>query len=165
MGQQPNRQIPETERPRQVLEPPPAGRWRPLKPGLITAPEQVPTGFGFGVMTPDAGYALRIVAGSDVPDTDPAMRQVLAALMTARAGLAGRAPVREDLEVALAICGLGYQAPDEVVARRERWREAVSHEIRPGETAVAEVDPDLLGSRPEQVRWALTRTGAETGPG
>jgi hypothetical protein len=63
--------------------------------------------------------------------------------------------VPEDIEVALALTGYGYEAADEVAERRERWLAAVPHEIRPGQTAVEEVDRDLLVSKPDQVRRAL----------
>jgi hypothetical protein len=94
---------------------------------------------------------------SELPDDDPNLRGVLAGLMTARAAALGRAPIKEDLEVALVLCGYGFEAPPEAVATRERWKAAVSHEARPGQTAVAETDNELIVNKPEQVRWALTR--------
>lgn len=156
MGQQPNVEMREAERPRVTLETPPAGRWRPLKPGLITAPDQVPRGGSFGLVGPDAGFALKLLARADVPD-DPGAKEVLAALMTARAALLGRAPIVEDLDVALILCGYGYDAPPEVVARRERWFESAAHETRPGQGALEDLDVELIVNKPEQVRWALTR--------
>lgn len=156
MGQEPNIEITDGEKPRPVLQPPPAGRWRPsLRPGMITAPDQVPAGGRFGMIGPDAGYALRILSGASLPDPDPDLKAVLGALMVARAAAAGRAPVQEDLEVALILCGYGYEAPDEVVERRRRWVEAVHHDLRPGETVLAEVDRDLLLEKPDQVRRAV----------
>ena len=66
----------------------------------------------------------------------------------ARAGALGRAPMREDLEAALALCGYGYDALEEVIEDRERWKAAVPHEGRPGQTAVSEADRDLLVRNP-----------------
>jgi hypothetical protein len=91
----------------------------------------------------------------DLPDEDPNLKAVLAALAIARAGALGRGPVKEDIDVALALTGFGYEAPEEVVARRERWMAAVPHDLRPGQTAVEEVDRDLLMRKPDHVRRYL----------
>jgi hypothetical protein len=112
----------------------------------------------FGTAAPDGGYALRIISASPLPDDDPDLRLVLAALMVARAGALGRGPTHEDLEVALILCGYGFDAKPEVVERRERWLDAVPHDLRPGETAVADVDVEFLVAKPEQVRWGLSHT-------
>jgi hypothetical protein len=157
MGQQPNREISEAEKPRKTPETPPARSWRPTKPGVITSPDQVPAGGRFGSAGPDAGFALHLLSMSELPEDDPNLRGVLAGLMTARAAAFGRAPMKEDLEMALVLCGFGFEAPPELIARRERWKAAVPHEARPGQTAVSEVDPELTMNKPEQVRWALTR--------
>jgi hypothetical protein len=156
MGQQPNIEISDSEKPRQTLQPPAAARWRPDKPGMITAPDQVPSGGAFGYPGPDAGWAYRVIAAVGLPDPQPALRHVVAALMTARASALGRGPVREDLEVALLVCGYGPDADESLVERRLRWLRAVSHDGRPGETAVAEVDPDLLINKPDKVRYVLS---------
>jgi len=107
---------------------------------------------------PDAGYALRLLSSAELPDADPDLRAVLAALMTARAAALGRGPVMEDLEVALVLCGYGFEADQDVIERREHWKAAVPHETRPGHTAVAESDPELIVNKPEQVRWALSQS-------
>ena len=160
MGQQPNIGVSEEERPRRVPQPPPARRWSPdIKPGIPTSPEEVPHGGRFGQTTPDGGYALRLVNVADLPDDDPALKGLLAALTMARAGIRGRAPSPEDLEVALALCGYGYDAPPEILERRERWLAAVPHEGRPGQTAVGEIDRELVVQSPERVRRALSSPG------
>ena len=158
MGQQPNREIADSLRPRTALETPPARSWRPTKPGVIVSPDQVPKGGHFGTAGPDAGWALHLLAISELPEDDPNLRGVLAGLMTARAAALGRAPIKEDLEVALMLCGYGFEAPPELIAKRERWKSAVPHEGRPGETAVAEMDRILMLNKPEQVRWALAHS-------
>jgi hypothetical protein len=160
VGQQPNIGVSEEERPRRVLQPPAARRWSPdIKPGIPTSPEEVPHGGRFGQTTPDGGYALRLVNTADLPDDDPHLKGLLAALTMARAGMRGRAPSQEDLEVALALCGYGYDAPPEVVERRKRWLAAVPHEGRPGQTAAGEIDRELVVQTPEQVRHALSMPG------
>ena len=161
MGQQPNIEINDADRPRTTLQPPPARRWRPsIKPGIPTSPEEVPSGGRFGQTTPDGGWGWRLVNAADLPDDDPDLKAVLAALTIARAGALGRAPVGEDLEVALALCGYGYDAPEAVVEGRERWKAAVPHEVRPGQTAVSEADRDLLVRKPGEIRELLAGSGA-----
>ncbi len=163
MGQQPNIELTESDLPRPVPRTPPASRWRPdIKPGIPVTPDEVPRGGMFGVPAPDGGWAMRIVNSADLPEEDPAIRLVLAALMTARAGALGRGPTKEDLEVALVLCGYGFEAKPEIVERRQRWRDAVSHDLRPGETAVSEVDLDLIVKLPAEVRWALSHSSAQT---
>jgi hypothetical protein len=159
MGQQPNIEVAEGTQPRPVPQPPPARPWRPTRPGIPTSPDQVPHGGRFGLVAPDGGWALRIISTSELPADDPDLELVLAALMTARAATLGRGPIREDLEAALILCGYGYEAKPEVIERRERWTAAVPHDLRPGETAVAEVDLELIVNKPEQIRWALSHSG------
>jgi hypothetical protein len=122
---------------------------------VINSPDQVPRGGRFGAVGPDAGWALHLLSISELPEEDPNLRGVLAGLMTARAAALGRAPIKEDLEVALVLCGYGFEAPPELIAKRDRWIAAVPHEGRPGETAVSEMDRILMLNKPEQVRWAL----------
>lgn len=158
MGQQPNLELTEGQLPRATPEPPPAKSWRPTKPGVITRPDEMPHGGSFGSTGPDAGWALRLLSLAELPDEDPDLKAVLAALMTARAAALGRGPIMEDLEVALVLCGYGFEAHPEVIEKRERWKAAVPHETRPGHTAVAETDLDLIVNKPEQVRWALSHS-------
>jgi hypothetical protein len=157
MAQQPNVEITEAERPRVKLEPGPAVKWRSNKPGIPDRPSEVPHGGHFGATGPDPGWGLKIINQAALPDDDPRLRKVAGGLVLARAAAIGRAPVPEDLEVALVLCGYGPDAPAPVVERRERWLEAVAHENRPGATAVAEVDRDLLVRKPEEVAYALRR--------
>jgi hypothetical protein len=160
MGQQPNIELTDADKPRETLDTPPARRWRPSsKPGVPVSPDEVPRGGMFGIPAPDGGWALHILSQTDLPDEDPEMRRVFAALMTARAGAMGRGPIHEDLEVALILCGYGFEAKPEIVERREHWRKAASHDLRPGETAVSEVDLDLIVNNPAEVRWALSHSG------
>jgi hypothetical protein len=155
MGQQPSVVVTEGEAPRPDLEPGPARSWRPDKPGVPRGPEEVPRGGAFGYTGPDQGWAYVIIARTELPDDDPRLRDVLAALMMARAAALGRAPVPQDLEVALVLSGYGEDAPPELKERRERWLEAAAHEPRPGEMAVTDVDLEMMLQGPDQVRSAL----------
>lgn len=146
MAQQPNVELSPGDLPKAVLEPAPARRQRIPRPGVITAPDEKPSGPGFGNPGPDTGWALRIIGQTDLPEDTPALRKLLAALMGARAAYFGRAPIHEDLEVSLALVGLGDRRSEDLEARRERWIAVTSHEKSPGRTAVAEAGDDLYRS-------------------
>lgn len=156
MAQQPNIELTPGDRPRPELAPAPARRWSTSgKPGVITAPTDVPRGPSFGTPGPDTGWALRVIREAGLADLSDDVRSVLVALMAARAASFGRAPVPADLRVAMALCGLDDEtAPDWVRARANRWFGAVPHERSKGSTAVAEVDRDLLREPAERVRAA-----------
>lgn len=143
MGQQPNVELTAAQLPKPTPEPDPPRRWRPIRPGMITSPEQMPTGGSFGTPGPDTGYALVIIRayGSDLSE---GQQKVVAALMAARASRLGRAPTKDDLEVARLIAGIGEGIPQSVVERGERWVRSAAHERSPGNEAVAEVEPELL---------------------
>lgn len=158
MAQQPNVEITAAESPRSKLEPGPAIKWRSSKPGVPEEPGQVRGGGYYGTTGPDPGWGLHLVNQADLPDDDPHLRRVVTGLVLARAAALGRAAVRRDIDVALALCGFGFDAPAEVVERRRRWLAAAAHDSRPGATAVAEVDKDLLVMKPDEVRLALSRS-------
>jgi hypothetical protein len=158
MGQQPNLELTESDLPRVTLQPGPARRWRPTKPGLVTAPDENPEGGMFGHIGPDHGYALCLISGYDLPDDDPDLRSVVAGLTQARAAALGRAAIREDIEVALMLCGYWEESPRSLVERRQRWLAAAPHDQRPGQTAVADVDDADLILKPDQLRAVLRRT-------
>lgn len=155
MAQQPNVEITAAERPRPKLEPGPAVKWRAHKPGVPDGPDDVSGGGYYGTTGPDPGWGLRLLNQTVLPDDDVHFREVIAGLTLARAAALGRGPVREDITVALAICGYGFEAPTEVIERRRRWVGAAAHDGRPGATAVAEVDKALLVMKPEQIAYAL----------
>ncbi|MGQ0848003.1 MAG: hypothetical protein ACT4OP_02570 [Actinomycetota bacterium] len=159
MGQQPNVPITRAHQPRLVPEPDPPRRRRPVRPGLITSPEETKWGGAFGTPGPDTGYALRLLKEADLPERSARLEKVLAALMAARASGLGRAPIGEDLEVALIVSGFGEGLPDQLVTRRRHWVDATAHERSPGQTAVAEVDPHLLIQKPGDVRRRLRIKG------
>lgn len=143
MAQQPNVELDPSDLPVPVLEPAPARRQGAPRPGIITRPDEMPRGAGFGTPGPDTGFALRIIAGSEVPEDSPGLRKVLAALMGARAAYFGRAPTHEDMEVGLELLGLGSRRGPELDGRRRRWITVTSHEKSPGRAAVAEAGGEL----------------------
>lgn len=155
MAQQPNVEITEAERPRAIPQPGIAVKWRANKPGIPDGPDDMPGGGYYGTTGPDPGWGLKIVNGAELPDDDPDLRKVLTGLVLTRAAAFGRAPVREDLDAALVLCGYFDEPPERIVERRKRWLDASPHEQRPGATAVAEVDRDLLMAKPDAIRLAI----------
>lgn len=155
MAQQPNVEITDAELPRPKPHPGIAVKWRADKPGIADGPDDMPGGGYYGTIGPDPGWGTKLVNSAELPDDDPDLKRVLTGLVMTRAAAWGRAPVREDLEVALILCGYDEDAPERIVERRKRWLDASPHEQRPGATAVAEVDREILMSRPDEVRFAI----------
>lgn len=114
----------------------------------------MPQGPGFGHAGPDPGWAYTVVRRADLPNDDPRLEAVVVGLVLARSSALGRAPIPEDVDAALILCGYGDDAPPEVVERRERWLAAVAHDNRPGATAVGDIDRELITAKPEQIRFA-----------
>lgn len=153
MAQQPNIELGPADRPRPEPRPGAARRWDPgSKPGVITAPDQMPRGGSFGTPGPDTGFAYRLIRLADLPAQVADLEHVLAALMGARAAHFGRAPTREDLEVALLLCGVGDGLPAHLGERAREWIEATAHEKPKGRTAVNDVGPEALYLKPAEVR-------------
>jgi hypothetical protein len=155
MGQQPNIELDAAVLPRPVPEPAPASRGRPVRPGVITAPDDVPRGAAFGNPGPDTGWARRILRDAELPERSEVLEAVIATLMGARAAHLGRAPVLQDLDVALLILGYGPGLPEELAERRRRWLEQAAHERVKGRSVLAEIDRDVLAETPEHVRYLL----------
>jgi hypothetical protein len=167
MGQQPNVELTAAQKPRPTPEPEAARRWRPTRPGVITSPDQVPTGGSFGTPGPDTGYALVIVRAHGA-ELSEAEQKVVVALMAARSSKLGRAPTKADLEVAKLLAGLGDGLPQNFVERGQRWVAAAEHERVPGRLAVNEAEPELLVLPAADARrsirivggWAMTKGGS-----
>lgn len=155
MAQQPNVEITAGERPRPVPHPGVAVKWRADKPGVPDGPDGTPGGGFYGTTGPDPGWGVKLVNNAELPDDDPDLRKVLVGLVLARAAALGRAPVLEDLEVALILCGYDEDPPAWLVERRQRWLAASPHEQRSGATAVAEVEKANLVMDPNRLRYAL----------
>lgn len=157
MAQQPNIELDSSDLPRSTLATAAARPWK-FRPGMITSPDQVPTGAAFGSPGPDTGWALKVIHAIE-DRLDPDLEAVLVALMAARAADAGRAPIPEDLAVAKLLAGIGDGLPVQLAERCTRWTDAVPHEKRKGRTAVGEVPADLLAGKPDEVRAALLSAG------
>ncbi len=163
MAQQPKIELDPNDLPRQASEPMPARPWRPTRPGDITAPEDVPTGPGFGTPGPDTGYALRLLADREMelePGEDAErVRRTAINLVSARAAHFGRAPSPSDIDVVLAIMGLDREttgtARSALGADRRRWVGKAAHGAMYGRAMVAAVDPRLLTAPLAELRDRL----------
>lgn len=142
MAQQPNPEIGVAERPRPEPEPGPARPWQPSRPGEVIGPDR-PTGGPYGHPGPDAGYALRILAESDIDlgGRPKVTASVLGTVASARAAHFGRAPVIGDLRVAAALLGLGGVGSD---ARRDDILDHAAHEHVKGQSFLATVPAEVL---------------------
>lgn len=155
MAQQPNIHLSIDAAPLAALEPDPARSWASEdRPAVADHPDDRTWGGTFGTPGPNTGYAYRIIRHFDRNLPQPLV-EVLAALMGARASLYGRAPIREDYDVARFLCGMFEQATPELIARRYRWMAATFHEQSKGRTAVSEVEMQLLADSPARVKLAV----------
>jgi len=157
MGQQPNIELNLTDAPRSKLGPGVARRWKPRRPAELRGPAEVPNGAQFGTIGPDAGYALKLVAEHDL-DLLPGehhhdVAAALAAIATSRAAKAGRAPVADDVTVAMIILGLDTTAPVDagLLAARPGWIANVGHNDAKLRRIVADVPIDVLALTPVEV--------------
>lgn len=108
MGQPPNVPLDIEDLPRHTTHPAAPQRWTPNRPGDLGGPATVPHGGAFGTPGPDAGYALRLVRGRDLPGgghRDDVVAAV-ATVVAARAAAIGRAPVPADVDAAVALLKL-----------------------------------------------------------
>lgn len=109
MGQQPNVPLEIEDLPRHTGHPEAPQRWTPNRPGDLGGPATVPHGGAFGTPGPDAGYALRLLRGRDLPGGGHHTNDVVAvvaAVVAARAAAVGRAPGPADVDAALALLKL-----------------------------------------------------------
>lgn len=162
MGQQPNVELTAAQLPKPTPEPDAARRWRPTRPGVITSPDQVPSGGAFGTPGPDTGYALLLIRALG-PELSAGQQKVVAALMAARASRLGRAPTAEDLDVARLISGIGDGLRPTLVERGKHWVTESVHERTPGQKAVAEAEPELLVMSAEDARRSILIVGGGEG--
>ena len=115
----------------------------------------MPWGGAFGTPGPDTGYALRLLAARPLALAEGERRsdaeRMLAALMSARASLLGRAPVPADAEVAELILGFGAEGcvAEEAAAGRRRFSGRGTEGVR---RLLEAVDADLLAAPEAEVR-------------
>jgi hypothetical protein len=164
MGQQPNIELKISDLPRPVAHPAPARRWRPLRPGDLLGPDDVPTGTGFGSAGPDAGYASRLAEtlSLTLAAGEPRHNAVAAvsAIGAARAAHFGRAPVIDDVELAAQLLGYLPSGVDadllaELAARRPELIARVGHMVREALALVERVPVDVLAGSPSAARTRM----------
>jgi hypothetical protein len=152
VGQQPNVPISAGDLPRRTPKPGAPRRWSPDRPGDMPGPAEVPWGGAFGTPGPDAGYALRLVRGRDLPTVDgetrPDLEAAVVAVAIARASRLGRAPVTADVEAAEAALGVGA----EDASWRVAWTGGMAHSHHAAQRLVAATDIDALLGDPDVVR-------------
>jgi len=162
MGQQPNISIDEADRPQNGTDRAPEPRWSPDRPGEITSPSDVPKSRAFGHPGPDTGWALHLIRRADFDRgaRPKALEHLLVALVGARASANGRAPVPQDLNVALSIVGLRGDdldpaTLDYLAVRRTDWLDAIAHESPRGAAALSDIPTQLLMDTPVRIRARL----------
>lgn len=170
MGQQPNIELKLADLPRSKPDPGPARRWRPQRPGEIDSPEDLPSGGAFGVVGPDAGYALRLVASRDLKllpgEHHHDAAAAVAAIATARAAREGRAPVASDVTAGMIVLGLdGSTAVDgAVLAERRGWIANVAHDAGKLRRLVADIAVEVLQLPVDQLRERIEAGWSLRGP-
>lgn len=161
MGQQPNIALDHRNLPRPKGQPGPARRWRPTRPGEVTAPDDMPWGGGFGTIGPDAGYVLRLIRTTELELAPGENRHnaetAIAAVATARASRFERAPVQEDVGLAALLFGYDTgELPDELVAGlqsdRAVWFANIAHDAARRRHIVRDVPMAVLESKPGAIR-------------
>lgn len=172
MGQQPNIPIDQRDAPRSKPSPGPARAWKPSRPGDLVTPEQVPSGGAFGVIGPDSGYALRLATEYELNllpgEHKHDLEVAVAAIASARAAGFGRAPIADDVAVAMIVLGLDREAAVDpgVLSNRPRWVANAGHDAGKLRGIVADVPADLLALTPAQLRarvadgWVYRNGGA-----
>lgn len=158
MGQQPNIELDHSDSPRRKPAPGVARPWRPSRPGDLNTPGEVPVGGPFGVVGPDSGYALKLVAERDLNllpgEHHHDAAAAVAAIASARAAHVGRAPIADDVTVGLIILGLdgGAAVDSGILAHRPGWIGNVGHDAAKLRSIVADVPPEVLGLAPIALR-------------
>lgn len=109
-----------------------AGSWRADRPGEVIGTAQ-PSGPALGNQGPDQGYVLKLATTfadelvlSPGEHASDAMAGACAVALR-RASIFGRAPMRDDLEIALTLFGYLAPAPDELVDLRRTYFDEVHH--------------------------------------
>jgi len=163
VGQQPNIELEISDLPRPRPKPAPSRRWRPSRPGDLSAPDDMPWGDGFGMTGPDAGYALHLVKAREITLSAGEHRgnvdAAVGAIAGARASALGRAPIAQDVDVALLLLGLLPRGlPEEVVADLTRRRVAglggLGRDPSRARALVAAIPAERLRSTPDELRAA-----------
>ena len=161
MGQQPNIELEISDLPRPVPTTAPARRWKPSRPGELQSPQDMPWGGPFGTAGPDAGYALRLVANRELPLGEAEcyrnIEAAMLAVVAARASYFRRAPIDEDVDVALLIFGLDpvdlpSEVVDEMAALRANWLTNIRDSDAKARALVASIPSEVLVASPAKTR-------------
>ncbi|MGA9595363.1 MAG: hypothetical protein WBV06_04350 [Acidimicrobiia bacterium] len=152
MGQQPNIELEISDLPRPRRKPDPAPSWVPDRPGELGGPEDMRSGAGFGRIGPDSGYALSLIAGRELDLAEGEHRAnvgaALAAIVSARSSLYGRAPTGKDVDLAVVLLGLDPGIPEslrsELAEKRKEWFAAAGHNPTKLYSFVSSLDTDVL---------------------
>jgi hypothetical protein len=152
--------VPLADQPRQSLALPPPRHWMADRPADLQRGQ--PVGPKFGVPGPDQGYALKLaerladrVQVADGEHVEDALAGAVA-VATKRAALFGRAPVLQDIEMALTLWGFLGGAPDDLVEFRRRLFGGAAHHYW-DQRAVTDLVPDsTLRLAPAQVAERLS---------
>ncbi len=162
MGQEPNIEVDESDRPRPGPEPAAARRWQPGRPGEILSPAEAVTGGWFGRPGPDTGWVHKLVKNAQFErgDQPEDLEAIVATVAAARAAHFGRAPTPVDVEVALILLGLRPggipdQVVDELSSVRKAWLKKSAHERSKGQGFTATLSESLLASSPDRLRHVL----------
>jgi len=111
------------------------GEWRADRPGEVIHNVDQPSGGALGNQGPDQGYVLKLarrfsdqlVLAPGEHEADVMAGAVAVALR--RASIFGRAPVSDDLRIALIVFGYLDEAPEELVAFRRHLFDEVHHHV------------------------------------
>lgn len=161
MGQQPNLELEIEDLPRPSATTSPARRWTPRRPGEMNSPVEVPWGGAYGTTGPDTGYAMRLVRQRDIPhvvgEDHHSVETAIVTLAGARASSYGRAPIGQDVDVAMTL--LGYMADGMPAELMEALRVArgpqianIGHDAGRERGVAAAVPLDVLISSLDSIR-------------
>ena len=153
MAQQPNIDL-QTSNPQQSSVGTGPGRpWFPDRPGELTG-TGMPWGGAFGTPGPDAGYALKLVAGRELVLADHEHRAdanaAVGAVAAARASHDSRGPTKEDIDAAIVI--LGYDAESDFGPARAAAIGGSAHHPLRIRSLIAGIPKDVYEATPDELR-------------
>jgi len=127
--------------------------WSPNRPGELTG-TGMPWGGAFGTPGPDAGYALKLVAGRELVLADHEHRAdanaAAAAVAAARSSLIGRGPTKEDIDAAIII--LGYDSESDFGPARAAAIGGSAHHPLRVRSLIAGIPKDVYDATPGELR-------------
>ncbi|HUI02882.1 MAG TPA: hypothetical protein VLZ77_05035 [Acidimicrobiales bacterium] len=135
--------------------------WRQARVAEVRGPEH-PRGRDLGVPGPDQGYALllahrlfedKLELTEGITGEDALVG--CAGVASARAALFGRAPVAQDIELALTLFGLLGGAPQDLVSWRAPLLQSAAHQYGQRRAIVAAVPTETLRLSVGDVRGRL----------